>query len=130
MNTISVLIAVDALGAAATGSLQENVYVVDTNQYLGSWQQGTDQLHTVCQDGQHVNWAAVSVSPGNSVNILGFSGPMVTGKICTPAKQGIEGDASWQGVVETRGVVGQYAYTIQVAIDGKPMSFSPYLKVV
>lgn len=130
MNRIDILVSVDALGAAASGSLRDNVYLVDTAGYLGSWGEGTDTLHTVCQDGQRLSWAAASVSPSNDVEITGFSGTMVSGKVCAPTRQGIAGAYQWQGMVQTRGLVGQYDYVLTLTIDGRPMSFSPYIKVV
>ena len=83
MNTINVLIAVDVVGAAAAGTLMGSVYLVDSNQYLGSWQEGQSQLNTVCQDGQAIAWSVVAVNPGNQVAIAGFSGSMLG--ICVPA---------------------------------------------
>jgi hypothetical protein len=130
MNTVSILIIVDTVGAMASGSLQSNVYVVDSNKYLGSWGEGANTLHTVCSDGQTLSWAVCPVNPGNDVQITGFSGTMVSGGTCAPSKQGIAGDISWQGRVETRGAVGQYSYTVGVDIAGKAMSFSPSIKVV
>ena len=104
--------------------------MADTNKFLGSWLEGSDQLHSVCQDGQLLEWRAVSVSPENEVNITGFSGEMVSSKICTPSQQGITGDFFWEGQVETKGEFASYAYTVTLGINASPMSFSPFLKVV
>ena len=70
------------------------------------------------------------MSPSSDVNITGFSGDMVSQSICTPTQQGSGLDVSWQGEVQTRGGIGEYPYTIALTIDGRPMSFSPYIKVV
>lgn len=107
-----------------------NVYLVDTNQYLGSWQEGTDQLHTLCQDGQQINWSALAISPSNDVSIQGFSGDMVSKNICKPTLQGSPNSPVWDGQVQTRGNIGSYSYTVQLSIDGRALSFTPFLKVV
>lgn len=129
-SDISILIVVDALGAAATGSLRDNVYLVDTNSFIGSWSEGQDDLHTVCQDGQVLNWTATTVSPSNDTTIIGFSGDMVSERICVPSRQGIGGEARWQGRVQSHGQAQQYAYSVQLSVDGEPMTFTPFIKVV
>ncbi len=129
MNTLSILIVVDVLGALADESLINNVYMVDTNHYLGSWQEGSDALHTLCQDGQLLQWYTTSVSPNNDIEISSFSGEIVSGNICIPSHQGYPGDSFWAGRVETHGRFASYSYTITLTMGGKSMSFSPYLKV-
>ncbi len=130
MNTLDMLIIVDTSGALAHGKLQNNVYIADSNKYLGSWKEETDQLHTVCQDGQILNWRVAAISPSNQISITGFSGQMVSEKVCAPSKEGMGGEESWEGRVETRGGIGSYLYTVEVSIDGRSMSFSPHIKVV
>jgi hypothetical protein len=130
MSQIDVLIIVDALGAVASGSLQNNVYLVDTNKYLGSWAEGQCELHTVCQDGQIINWRVVSVNPAPNVEIVGFTGQMIDQKICIPKKEGDpEMDEFWQGRVETRGQSGEYQYSATLVIQGRQMTFDPALDV-
>lgn len=130
VNSISILIVVDALGAVAADTLMGNVYLIDTNKFLGSWQEGTDTLHTVAEDGQVLNWHAMPVSPSTNVVITGFSGRMSDDGVCRPTEQGLSGDRFWQGRVETHGSVGSWTYTVTLSIDGKALSFSPFLKVV
>lgn len=130
MNRIDILIAVDVVGALAAGTLQGYVYLVDTNKYLGSWQEGQSSLNTVCQDGQWLTWSITSVDPGNEVDIAGFSGPMVSGQICTPAQDPFTGNTVWNGQVETRGAYASYPYSVTVAMGGAQMVFSAFLKVV
>jgi hypothetical protein len=130
MNSISILIVVDCLGAEAAGTLMGNVYMVDTNKFIGSWNEGTDTLHTVARDGQMLTWRVQPVSIATSVSIAGYSGDMVNDRICMPAEQRGAGDPSWQGHVQTKGSVGSWIYTVTLSIDGAQMSFSPYLKVV
>lgn len=130
MRTIDILVVVDCVGAIASGNLKNNTYIVDTNGYEGSWNEGTSQLVSVCQDGQGLSWSATSVNPGNEVNIVSFSGPMVSSHICNPQKQGILGAESWKGNVQSHGGIGQYKYNLTLSIDGKAMTFDAYIKVV
>lgn len=100
--------------------------MVDTNQWLGSWQEGTCQLHTLSEDGQMINWRATAVESGQQIMITGFSGKMVDDAICTPQ---MSSDEEWESRVETRGGSGRYPYTISLTVDGTPFSFSPFLDV-
>jgi len=130
MRTIDILVIIDCLGAIASGNLKSNAYIVDINGYEGSWNEGTSQLVTVCQDGQELSWGISSVNPGNQVNIVNFSGQLISSKICNPLKQGIPGTETWKGKVQSRGGIGQYNYTLTLSINGKSMSFDAFIKVV
>lgn len=129
MNDIGVLIVVDALGALASGDLQSNVYLVDTNKYVGSGAEGQAELRTACEDGQIINWRITPVAPDTEVNLVKFTGQMVSDNVCNPIKQGLPGDEYWSGRVETQGKAGQYQYSAVVSIDGRQMSFDPFLEV-
>lgn len=126
MKKINILVVIDSSGALSTSSIENNVYMVDSNQWLGSWQEGTCQLHTVAEDGQLICWRTTGISPDSQVNIVTFSGDMVTRSICTPEQSGNE---TWEGRIETRGSSGRYTYTISIDVDGQLFSFSPYLDV-
>lgn len=76
MKTIEVLIVVDVEGALA-GTLQNNVYLVDTNKYMGSGDEGQVELKTACYDGQIIKWRVEAISADNEVNITSFTGQMV-----------------------------------------------------
>ncbi|WP_020653807.1 alpha-pore-forming tripartite toxin MakABE regulator [Massilia niastensis] len=129
MNTLSVLVVVDALGALSSGTLMDNVYLVDSSRYLGSWQEGTDSLHTLCQDGQLIRWYATGVSPGSRVAITGFAGPMADQGICVPVSSGGADGDYWTGRVASRGSFASWPYVVSLALGGQVMRFSPYLKV-
>lgn len=129
-KTLSVLIVIDTEGALASGSAIGNAYLVDTNGFLGSWQEGTDSLNTICQDGQIVVWSAMPVSPGGDVSIAGFSGAMVSSGVCTPAAEGGPGQQFWSGKVEAQGAVTPFDYAVAVSIGGSQMSLNSVLKVM
>lgn len=130
MKTINILIVIDASGALSSGSLMDNVYLVDTNKYLGSWHQGTNNLHTVCQDGQLLTWKVKAICPDSDVSITRFSGELISEQICNPTEQSSSEDKFWQGRIETRGRFESYQYKITISIDGATMDFSSYVKVV
>ena len=129
MSNVSVLIVADTLNAVASGDLQSNVYLVDSNKYMGSGAEGQAELVTACNDGQIVNWRITPVSPDTDIKITGFTGQMIGANICNPVKQGIEGDTYWSGRVETQGSTAQYQYSVNVSIDGRQMTFDPFLNV-
>jgi hypothetical protein len=128
LNQVDVLIIVDVEGALA-GNLQDNVYLIDTNKYVGSGNQGQYELRTACKDGQIISWNVTPVSPSSDVQITQFTGQMITDKICVPMPVTTPNGTHWEGRVEARGETGQQQYTVVLTMDGKPMSFDPFLVV-
>jgi len=127
-STLCVLIVVDTVGALASGGLKNNCYMVDNNHYLGSWREGSEELHTVCQDGQAIVWDVASVSPDTPIAITGFSGRMVDEGICAPKRLP---DGSWEGRVESRGVFAAFPYAVTLSINQKTeMKATCFIKVV
>lgn len=128
MNTIDVLIVVDVQGALA-GSLQDNVYLIDTNKHVGSGSEGQAELKTVCKDGQVINWSVTPVSPSSDVNITKFTGQMIADEVCVPTPVTALGVTYWTGRVEARGSTGTQQYSVELTMDGKTMSFDPFLSI-
>jgi len=129
MNIVDVLIVVDVVGALASGNLTQNVYLVDTNKYVGSGSEGQAELKTACKDGQVLRWSVVPVSPSTDVEIVGFVGQMVNDKVCVPKKvETVEG-SFWEGRVESRGEAKTEQYSAKLTMDGKEMEFDPFLEI-
>lgn len=130
VNRIDILIVVDVAGALAAGGLMGYVYLVDTNKYIGSWNEGQSTLNTVCQDGTLLTWSVASVDPGDDVSIAGFSGPMIDSKICQPKSNPIAGDGAWSGFVETQGQFAPFPYTVTLDMQSQQQGFAATVKVV
>ena len=126
-SRLSVLIVVDTVGALASGSLIDNCYMVDNNRYLGSWKEGSEELHTVCEDGQGIAWDVASISPDTPVAIAGFAGRMTQEGICVPRQLP---DNSWAGQVQSRGVFASFPYTVTLSINQTQLRASCFIKVV
>ncbi|HLT94098.1 MAG TPA: hypothetical protein VKZ56_06025 [Membranihabitans sp.] len=129
MKQVDVLMVVDTEGALASNDLTSNIYLIDNNKYVGSGNEGQAELKTACQDGQIINWRVAAVNPGNDVEITGFSGQMISGNFLTPVKQGLPGEEYWEGRIEVQGKAQTVQYNATVSIDGKAMTFDPYLVV-
>ncbi len=129
MSTVDVIIVVDALGATSSGNLQDNVYLIDSHKYMGSWAQGQCELHTVCHDNDLIKWRVASVDPDSDVAIAQFTGQMVNDRICLPSKQGISGHEFWEGEVEAQRRTSTQQYSVVLAIDGRDMTFDPFLEI-
>lgn len=129
MGIVCALIVVDTAGALASGSAIDNSYLVDNKGYLGSWNEGTSSLNTVCQDGQVITWSVAPVSPSGQVSITGFSGQMVSGSTCNPQPLN-DGSGAWSGRVEARGQFASFAYTVTLSVGGTAMSLNSNIKVV
>lgn len=127
---INVLIVVDVVGALASGDLGANVYLIDSNKYCGSGNEGQQELVTACIDGQVINWSVASVDPGTDAELVGFTGQMVNQKICVPQQiTPVSGETYWAGRVESQGTVAQYQYSCTLSFDGKSMTFDPFINV-
>jgi hypothetical protein len=129
MKQIDILMVVDTLGAVSSGDLGSNIYLIDTNKYVGSGNEGQAELKTACSDGQIINWRVTPINPGDDVEIVSFTGQMITGNFCVPQKQGLTGEEYWQGRVEVQGGAQTIQYNATLSIDGKEMTFDPYLIV-
>ncbi len=129
MSVISVLIVVDVEAALAENNLQSNVYLVDTNQYVGSGNEGQAELQTACTNGDTINWTVTPIAPGTSVSISGFTGQMVGDGICNPQQVNAPSGLYWQGVVQAQGFTGQQQYSVTLVADGKTMGFDPFLEI-
>ncbi len=75
LSQVDVLIVADVEGALASGNLQDNVYMIDTNKHAGSGSEGQAELYTAVKDGQVLNWSVVGVSPSSDVNITQIHRP-------------------------------------------------------
>jgi len=125
---IDVLIVVDVEGALAD-TLQNNVYLVDTNKYVGSGNEGQVELKTACTEGQTISWNVTPISPNSNVVITQFTGQMIDGKICVPRQYSSPNGPYWSGIVEAQGATGEQQYSIVLTMDGKAMSFDPYIEI-
>src|ERR1051325_5658582 len=72
-KTVNVLIAVDTSAAQSSKNLSGNVYMVDTNHFMGSTAEGQPELVTVLHNGDTVVWNVQPINPGNDVEISGFT---------------------------------------------------------
>jgi hypothetical protein len=130
MKEINVLMVVDVEGALASNNLTANIYLIDTNKYFGSGSEGQAELVTACNDGQIVIWSVAAVNPGNDVEIVSFGGQIITENVCNPRKSELPGGAViWSGRVETQGKTQKYQYNCTLSMDGKSLTFDPFLNV-
>jgi hypothetical protein len=131
MSNVDVLVIVDVDGALGSG-LGNNVYLVDTNKYVGvgSSLEGQSELHTACVDGDTITWHVAPVSPSSQIEITAFTGQMVDDKQCTPQKFTDLNGPFWQGRVESQGVASTQQYSVTMKAPGSPpMSFDPFLVI-
>ncbi|MDD1015700.1 alpha-pore-forming tripartite toxin MakABE regulator [Pseudomonas rubra] len=129
MKTIYVLVVVDTAGALASRSAIDNAYLVDTNGFLGSWQEGTPVLHTVCEDGDLVCWTVIPIASTGDVSIAGFSGAMLEQGVCRPTLQSSDGNP-WLARVESRGQFVAFSYVLTLAVGGVQLSLNAQIKVI
>lgn len=129
MQTIDVLIVVDVVNALASGNLGENVYLIDSNKYCGSGSEGQAELKTACKDGQIIVWNVAPVSPSTQVEIKKFTGQMIEDKICVPVPVTTPEGTYWEGRVESQGQTTTQQYSVGLTMDGKELTFDPFLVI-
>lgn len=128
MATVNVLIVVDVEGALASGNLSSNVYLVDTNKYMGSYNEGQTELVTVLAVGDMVIWSVAPIDPGTSVAIQSFSGAAI-GQQVTPVFMPLTGSwgSKFSAVPPTSGTQFQYSVNLQFE-GGAILTFDPFLQ--
>lgn len=129
MSTVDVLIMVDVEGALASGNLSDNTYLVDTNGYLGAYNENHIDLSTKLHKGDTIVWSTASIDPGRTVMIESFSGSAVTDQYIAPV-QDPQSSGAWQSTFQppcgSAGRSFKYSATLSF-IDGKSLSFDPCL---
>jgi hypothetical protein len=132
MATVNILVIVDVLAAVQQG-LQSNVWMLDTGKYLGTQEAG-NELITLLDAGDRVNWTVVAIDPGTNVAFAtdtpAFTGAAVPANIDpkpVPLSQN-----QYTAVFEVPGGT-QAGFKVQhsctLSIDGHDYSFDPYLQL-
>jgi hypothetical protein len=130
-TTIDVLILIDVNGALELNPpiANGNVYMVDTNKFFGSLQEGGEELITTVSNGQTIVWSVAPVDPATSVAIAGFTGAAV-GSVIAPVSEPQEGTWSAQVDIPLNTPVNtQFQYSVELQLGGQTLSFDPYLQV-
>lgn len=133
MSTVDVLVVVDVENALVNGA-NGNVYMIDTNGFMGSLGEGGEELQTAVTNGQTIVWSAAPVDPGTNVAIVGFTGVAVgpTLQINPASQQPSVWNSPWSSQVflgqATKGQTYQYSINLQFGgSQGKILSFDPYV---
>jgi hypothetical protein len=133
MATVDVLMVVDVEGALAgnngQGDLQDNIYLVDTNKYMGSGAEGQAELVTSLNNSDTIVWSVAPVAPDTNVTISSFGGIAIANGNIKPVAQG----ASWTAQFTPGPNVGagvQFQYTATLQFDGqRTLTFDPFLSL-
>ncbi len=121
--------AVDVEGALASDNLSSNIYLVDTNKYMGSGNEGQDELKTTLSIGDTIVWSVAPIDPGTNATLVSFSGTAVTDKVIAPVEQT---NGSFSSLFQPAGGTPagtSYQYSATLSFEGKNMTFDPYLIV-
>lgn len=132
MATVNVLMMVDVEGALASNNLSANIYLVDTNKYLGSGSEGQDELVTKLNTGDTIVWSVAPVAPGTNATIQSFSGQAVDAQYIAPVQDPLSAGV-WEAKFQPPGgSVGQsYQYNATLLFnDTTALTFDPFLVVV
>jgi hypothetical protein len=131
MPTVNILMMVDVEGALSSGNLGANIYLVDTNKYLGTSSEGQDELITTLNIGDTIVWSVASIDPGDDVTIASFEGTAVTDKYINPVQNPLSAGV-WESKFQPPGGSQgkSYQYNATLTFDGqKSLIFDPFLVV-
>lgn len=129
MSKVSVLLVVDVEGALSSNNLQDNIYLIDSNKYIGSSGEGGSNLATTLNAGSKIVWSVVPVQPDGQVSIAGFSGQAISENVINPKPEDDDNE-SWVAHFNTNARQGtEFQYTATLQFEGKQLTFDPYLKV-
>ncbi|MBK8257150.1 MAG: hypothetical protein IPK82_31320 [Polyangiaceae bacterium] len=125
MATVNILVAVNVTQAIATGNLGANVFMMDTNGYMGSGGEGTSELKTSCYNGDTLVWSVVPIDPNDQVSITSFSGQAIPSMV-NPAQYPQFNGTVWGGRVNQAGTNVQYTMSLLLA-GSVHLSFDPFI---
>lgn len=133
MATINILVVVDVEGTTSSGSLSNNVWMIDSGKYLGTQEAG-NELITLLNDGDDVAWSLAAVNPGDNLTWgtgQPFSGQAVPNNI-NPKPNPVDASQYLARFFVLGGLPAgtTYQYTMTLMMDGQPYSFDPFLRLV
>ncbi len=127
MSTVNVLIVVDVEGALASNNLSNNLYMIDTEKFMGELE-GTNELTTTVSNGETITWAVAPVDPSTNVTINAFTGQAI-GSVVTPQANSLPA-GTWSSQVflpaNSNGQTFQYSMNLQFD-QGVILGFDPFL---
>lgn len=119
-RTISVVTLVDVAGALASGTLSNNLYLMDNNKTNGSSDEGTEILKTRVRAGDQLLWTTVSLEPEAYASITGI---LIDSDYCEPEQRSYAGSdvTYWIGKVKKNLDLVPYKLEIKVGTQNKAM---------
>jgi len=141
MAEINILVAVDVEGALSdpdpNQGLANHVWMIDTGSYLGTKEAG-NELVTLAKLGDQVTWTVTPIDPGTNVSFAPGQ-PFTTQQTNPPTiptvinpKQNPVIPSQFMGIFSPSGGTAAgttYQYSIALTLDGKQLSFDPFLEL-
>ena len=120
MRTTTILSLVDVIGALSSGSLQDNVYLMDDNRPQGAPRDATGTLATSVRAGDTLMWTDLQMEFETDISLLGVWG--IPPDVCVPVRVLLPGTdvVYWQGTV-LRDFSGTVPYWLDFSVEGVPM---------
>lgn len=99
-DTVNIVVLVDVTGALASGTLKQNIYLVDNKKLEGSVDEGTGSLKTIVENGDTVVWNILSIECETYVTITDI---IFENDFCKPHEERFEGSdvTYWIGKVKS-----------------------------
>ncbi len=133
MGQLAIVVAVDAVGALATGTLSGNIWLVDGNRYRGSTGEGSEQLETAVEGAQIMNWLVAPLDGTMAVALESIGGEAVEREIMVAHQYESpelgEGKGYWWGAMVDATRPGRYSYNLELDVQGTKMVFTSYVRV-
>lgn len=112
---INVVILLDVIGALASDSLENNIYLVDNNKNDGSLGEGTGTLKTKVEEGDSIMW---TILPIECETYVAISGIEFENNCCQPVEENFEGSDInyWIGKVNKTPKEKSVRYKIKIKV--------------
>ena len=128
-SVIPILVVVDAVGLATSGSVNGNVYIFDNEGYLGE-QEGGTELSTQCSNSDILQWSIVAIQTDANVGIANFNGQAINDSIINPQLVTISDNPYWSSRVQLgANAAGTYQYSFDIVVNNTHYAFDPFLVI-
>jgi hypothetical protein len=129
MSQVAIKLVIDVVGALETGSLNGNIFALDTNRRGGSQGNGTDALQTAVSRGTKITWM---IAPLECEAFVSLDNIMADKAVIEPMRQQFTGSSIsyWSGTVKRASRASSYDLVFTIGSMGKQMVHTARLGLI
>jgi hypothetical protein len=129
MSHVAIKLVIDVVGALETGSMNGNIFALDTNRRGGSQGNGTDALQTAVSRGTKITWM---IAPLECEAFVSLDGIVADKAVIEPMRQQFTGSSIsyWSGIVKRASRASSYDLVFTIGSFGKQMVHTARLGLI